>query len=104
MPHNASLVHLQFSVNSLTLFRMGLIGAAHGWEAKKKKTLPKMCHTYPIMMKLGTLIPYLKKFQKPYKSHDVQLEFCCRQHFLPKISQFCYIMLYQFYTGVAKGL
>ena len=27
-----------------------------------------MCHTYPAMMKLGTVIPYLKKIQKIYKS------------------------------------
>ena len=26
--------------------------------------LPKFCQTYPTMMKLGTVIPYLKKNQK----------------------------------------
>ena len=25
---------------------------------------PKICHTYPIIMSLGTVIPYLKKIQK----------------------------------------
>ena len=44
----------------LTLFMMGLFGAAHGWGAKSPH-LPKICHTYPAMMKLGTVIPYLKK-------------------------------------------
>ena len=44
----------------LTLFRMGLFGAAHGW-GKQKGPLPKIRHTYPTMMKLGTVIPYLKK-------------------------------------------
>ena len=38
--------------------------------------LPKTCHTYPTMMKLGTVIPYLGKIQKIYKSRDTSLEFC----------------------------
>ena len=42
----------------------------------KKAPLPKICHTYPKMMKLGTVIPYLKKIQKIYESHDTPLEFC----------------------------
>ena len=45
----------------LTLFSTGLLGAAPlltDWEGK---TLLKICHTYPTMMKLGTVIPYLKK-------------------------------------------
>ena len=40
-----------------------------------KDPLPKICHTYPTMMKLGTVIPYLKKIQKIYESHDTPLEF-----------------------------
>ena len=39
-------------------------------------TLPKIRHTYPTMMKLGTVIPYLRKIQKMYKSRDTFLEFC----------------------------
>ena len=38
--------------------------------------VPKICHTYPTMMKLGTVIPYLRKIQKIYKSRDTSLEFC----------------------------
>ena len=37
---------------------------------------PKIRHTYPTMMKLGTAIPYLMKIQKMYKSRDTSLEFC----------------------------
>ena len=37
---------------------------------------PKICHTYPAMMKLGTVIPYLKKIQKIYESHDTSREPC----------------------------
>ena len=44
----------------LTLFRIGLFGAAHGCG----KGGPKNCHTYPTMMNLGTVIPYLKKIPK----------------------------------------
>ena len=65
----------------LTLFRMGIFRAAH----------PKICHTYPTMMKLGTVIPYPKKIQKIYESRDTPLEFCWHQHFSPEISKFCYI-------------
>ena len=42
----------------------------------KKAPLPKICHTYPAMMKLGTVIPYPKKIQKIYESRDTPLEFC----------------------------
>ena len=60
----------------LTLFTMGLLGAAHGWEWVSKRPRPKICHTYPTMMKLGTVIPYPKKIQKIYESRDTPLEFC----------------------------
>ena len=58
---------------------MGFFGAAHGWGewgGDKKAPLPKICHTYPTMMKLGTVIPYPKKIQKIYESRDTPLEFC----------------------------
>ena len=44
----------------------------------------KICYTYPTMMKLGTVIPYLKKIHKMLKLHDTLLEFCvsCNQQFL----------------------
>ena len=45
----------------LTLFRMSLFGAAHGWGAKSPHLLPKICHAYPAVMQLSTGIPYLKK-------------------------------------------
>ena len=32
-------------------------------------------HTYPTMMKLGTVIPYLKKISKIYESRDTPLYF-----------------------------
>ena len=61
---------------SSTLFRIGLFGAAHRWGGGKKATLPKICLTYPTIMKLGTVIPYLNKTQNVYESHNTPLEFC----------------------------
>ena len=56
---------------------MGIFGAAHGpGVGGRKASPPKICHTYPTIMKLGTVIPYLKKIQKIYESHDTPLEFC----------------------------
>ena len=43
----------------LNLLRMGIFGAAHGWGEWPKRLPPlfKICHTYPTMMQLGTVIP-----------------------------------------------
>ena len=64
-----------FASDNLTLFRMGLFGVAQGW-GWQKAPLSKICHTYPATMKLGTLISYLKKIRKTYKSCDTPLDFC----------------------------
>ena len=65
---------------TLTLFKVGFFVAAYGWEGRgggKKPTLfPKICHTYPRMMKLGTVIPYLKMIKKIDESRDTRLVFC----------------------------
>ena len=42
----------------------------------KKTPVPKICHRYPIMMKLNPVILYPKKIQKIYESRDTPLEFC----------------------------
>ena len=54
--------------------------------------LPKTGHSYPAIMKLGTVIPYLKKVQKIYESLDTALEFWWNQHFFTGNQQ---ILLYQ---------
>ena len=41
-----------------------------GGEAERFP-LPKICHRYPTMMKIGAVIPYLKKIQQIYKSPDI---------------------------------
>ena len=38
--------------------------------------LPKICHRYPTMMKLGTVVPYLKKILKIYELRDIPTDFC----------------------------
>ena len=47
-----------------------------GWAGAKRPTLPKICHTYPTMIKLGTVIPYLKEIQKIYESRDTPPDVC----------------------------
>ena len=57
----------------------------------------KICRTYPTMMELGTVIPYLRKIQKMYKSCDPFLEFCWHQNFFTGINKFCYIKKYTYW-------
>ena len=40
-----------------------------GWGGQNV-SLSKICHTYLTLMKLGTVIPYLKKIRKTHKSRD----------------------------------
>ena len=55
---------------------MGIFGAAHGWGEGTKGPLSKICHTYRTIMKLDTVIPYLKKIQNMYESRDTPPDFC----------------------------
>ena len=57
-----------------------------GWGIAKRPHLPKICCTYPTMMKHGTVIPYLKEIQ------NTPLYFCWHQHFFTGNQQ---ILLYQ---------
>ena len=54
---------------NLTLFRISLFGAAHQGD------IPKIGHTYPMMIKLCAVIPYPKKNQKIYEARETPLEF-----------------------------
>ena len=45
------------------------------WGCQKGPPLSKVCHTYSTLIKLGTVIPYLKNIQKTDKSRDKPLEF-----------------------------
>ena len=67
----------------LTLFRMALFDAAHGWEGEggggggcKKAPLSKICQIYSTLMKLSTVMTYLKKIQRIHDSRNKPFEFC----------------------------
>ena len=72
-----------FSVNHI---QDGSFWAAHG-SGCKNAHLHKICHTYPKMMKLGTVIPYLTKIQNIYKSRDTPINFCWHPYFFTKNHQ-----------------
>ena len=71
-------------------------------SGKKAFPLSKICHTYPTMMKLSTVLPDLRRIQKymnhmthPLSSAEISI-------FSLKISKFCFIKKYRcrfhFYT------
>ena len=43
---------------------------------QKCPRLPKVCHAYTTVMKLGTVTPYLKNIEKLYESNETHLDFC----------------------------
>ena len=92
---NSSYLHSKLLKGSffllLTLFRMGIFVVAHGWEVGRgqKSLLPKICHIYPAIMKLGTITLCLKKVQKlfdhlayPLSSADINIFFTGNQQSL----------------------
>ena len=86
---------------TLTLFKMGIFGAAHGWGGAKRPPSLKSV-THPAMMKLGTVIPYLNKIQKIYESCNAPPEFSADINIYSlEISKFCYIKKcrYRFHFG-----
>ena len=66
---------------------------------KASPPLPKICDTYPAMMKLGRVILYPKKIQKLYELRDAHLESLSSAAisiFSPKMSKFCSIKKYRY--------
>ena len=64
----------------LTLFRIDLSGAVHEC-GDQMALLPTICYAHPTIMKLGAVVPYLKKIRKICKSCDTVFEFSW-YHFL----------------------
>ena len=63
--NNTAWLFLSIYHSILTLFRIDIFEAVHRWRGgAKTTTIPKICHTYPTIIKLGTVIPYLKKTKK----------------------------------------
>ena len=60
-------------------FQEGLIGVSSriggGGGVAEIPSLPKMCYAYSTTMELGTAIPYIKKIQRIYESHDTHFNF-----------------------------
>ena len=54
----------------------GLFWGSSRMGGNKKAPLPKICYTYPTIMKLGTVTPYPKKIRKINESRDTPLDFC----------------------------
>ena len=70
---------------------MDLFGTAHGWRdgGDKKALFPKICHKYPTMTKLGTVI------EDPKNNHVTHsLSSGGIRIFSPEISNFYYIKKY----------
>ena len=76
-------------VSLLTLFRIDLFEAAPGWRDAKRPCLPKICYTYPTMMKMCTVITYLKRWNKyiNHVTHSLSVT---------DISKFFYIKTYRY--------
>ena len=73
----------------LTLFRMGFFGLlTDGVGGAKRPSLPKVCQTYPTVVKLGTVIRYLKKFQKLDESDDTPWVLLASAFFYRKSANF----------------
>ena len=84
---------LKFLPYSRWAFSGLLTDEGWGWgRGLKRPPLPKICLTYPRMMKLGTVIPYLNKIQRIYESRDTPPDFYWHQHFFTRNLQ---ILLYQ---------
>ena len=100
IPRDAFLVKVknQEKQNKITFnpIQDGLSWGCSQMGVGKKAALLKICHTYPTMMKIGTVISYLIKIQKICESCNTALEFCWHQHSSPGISKFCYIKKYRY--------
>ena len=77
----------------LTLFGLVLLGLSL-IGGGKKAPLSKISHIYPTMMKLVTVIPYLKRSKKHINHVTHPLSYADIRIFLPEISNFCYIKKY----------
>ena len=56
----------------------------------KKDPLPKIYHTYPTMMKFGTVIPHLKNIQKNMNHVTHLLSAADIRNFSPEIKKYRY--------------
>ena len=69
----------------------GLFRGCSRMGGGKEAPLPKICHTYPAIMKISTVLPYLKKIQKIYESMRHPLSSADISIFSPEINKFYHI-------------
>ena len=86
----SQLISVYSFCHILTLFRMGLLGAAHEWVDKKGPFLKAI--TYVLQWWNLVVIPYLKKIKKIYINHVIQpLSSVDNSIFSSEVNNFCYI-------------
>ena len=76
----AFVVYQQNWVNNNHI-QVGSLRGCSRVRVQKCPLLPKICHTYPKIMKLSTVISYLTKIQNIYKSRYTPIKFCWHQYF-----------------------
>ena len=77
--------NIYFASFILTLFRVDLFRATHGWRETWKATI----------MTLYTVLPYPKRTQNMYRTRDISFKLFWLHHFSLDISSFCYIKKYR---------
>ena len=88
--------HNFYFVVNLNPIQDGLFRGCSRIRGAKRAPLPKIFHTYPTMMKLGTVIPYLKKIKKNVNHVIHLLSSANMSSFSPGFSKFCYIKKYRY--------
>ena len=79
---------------------MELFGTTRGMEGgggAKRALLPNICHTYPTVMKLGTVIVHVNHVTNPFISADISI-------FSSEISKFCYIREFRYRLRFGKQI
>ena len=101
IPHSPHMTRflekLKYQVSGLNPIQHGLFwGCSRIGGPTSPSPHPKICHTYPTMVKLGTDIPYLEMIQKIYESRVRFLSSADISIFSPEISKFCYVGKYRY--------
>ena len=92
---NENNLFYQLSANKfkiiINLIQDGPFRSCSRMRGPRRPPLSKICYTYPAIVRLGRVIPCLKKLEKIYESHGTSVEFRWDQHFLPEINKYSYI-------------
>ena len=78
------------SLQSLTLLRSGIFGSAQGWAAIRS-SLPKICHTYPTVLKLHSYTLPKDDPKTIWITWRIPWVLLSISFFSSKISKICYV-------------